>query len=78
MITTNLGRVIRRLREFAGWTQEEFGSELGRCGHKARSGVCVGYRERGKRSMRLEDLEAVASLLGTTPAGLLAAAEGDA
>lgn len=68
MRRSGLGRVILRLREQAGYSQDRFGTAVGI--HRTHAGLL----ERGKTNPILEVVHAVAGALGMGVADLLALA----
>lgn len=68
-LQTRVGRAVRRLREAAGYSQEEFASIVGV--HR----TYMGLIERGQTNLTLDSLERVARALGLSPAALLVEAE---
>jgi len=68
----SLGRRIRRLRDAAGWTQEEAGRRAGFAGTRASIIAQWSDLERGRRAdPRLSTLRAVSAALSVPPSELI-------
>jgi transcriptional regulator with XRE-family HTH domain len=68
---TNIGAVIKRLREASRFTQDQFGMRVGT--DKGN----ISRIESGKQEPEIARLEAIATTLGTTLSAIFAEAEGD-
>jgi transcriptional regulator with XRE-family HTH domain len=72
LLVSGLGRVIRRLRKRAGYSQDRFGAAVGI--HRTYAGLL----ERGKTNPTLEVVHAVAEALGMSVVELLTLATSEA
>jgi transcriptional regulator with XRE-family HTH domain len=72
-----VGQRIRARRDELGLTQEEFGRRLGELLGRPWSRSTVSVAENGRRAFTAAELVAIASVLETSPAGLLTPPPGE-